>query len=832
MAENLNLCLHGHFYQPPRENPWIEEIEPQESARPYHNWNARIHFECYLPNAKARVLDEKGQVVDIVNNFKKISFNFGPTLLAWLQAHYPDTYQDILAADRVSVAQHQGHGNAIAQVYNHMIMPLANRRDKITQVLWGLAEFKLRFQRDAESIWLSETACNEETMEVLVEAGVKYIILAPHQAECVKSLAGGDWIDVSAGQIDPKKPYRCFLKKDPEKFIDIFFYDGPIAKAVGFEELLSDAKHFMGRLRGAVKVSDEPQLISVATDGETFGHHKAFGDRVLAYLLNIEAPRHDFKIVNYGEFLAACPPQDEVRIKEGDNGEGTSWSCAHGVARWKENCGCRGGGPADWNQNWRGPLREALDWLRDETAVLYEKHASLFLKDPWKARNDYIQVILERSEKNIAGFFDHHASRGLSKEERVICLKLLEMQRHSMLMYTSCGWFFTELSGIETVQIIQYAARVVQLAHETSGTFLEEEFLTRLAKAKSNIPEFKDGRGIYEKMVMPHVVTLHQVASFYAIHSLVDRKADHHDHFNLYCFRVQILHQRRESFGDLVMNFGRLKVTSKITGESSDLVFVAVHMGLYDFRCSVRPFTTLLEQEELEKEFFSGQEPLHLVELMRVIDRTFGEKYFSLKDLPRKERMRIILDLTHDMLDKISEAHEHLFDENRRMSEIYRAINLPIPEEMRYAAEHTLRKRMEAAVKELANYGFNPKKAANLQRIIETAKSFDVEVKIREASDFLTREMEKRTESLLEKLLPEMIMECLNIFKIAKKIKVELDPGRSQEHLFNLVKRWSADPSSLPPGVQHFAPSIVQLLTDLQINPEEFKQTVHSFANK
>lgn len=832
MKDNHNLCLHGHFYQPPRENPWIEEIEPQESARPYHDWNERIHFECYLPNAKARVLDDKGQVIDIVNNFKKISFNFGPTLMAWLESHYPDTYEDILAADRVSLEQHQGHGNAIAQVYNHIIMPLANRRDKVTQVRWGLEEFRHRFKRDSESIWLAETACNEETLEVLVEAGIRYIILAPHQAEGVRPLGDENWTDVSDGQIDPKKPYRCFLKKNPEKFVDIFFYDGPIAKAVGFEELLFDAKHFMSRLRGALKSADEPQLISVATDGETFGHHKAFGDRVLAYLLNTEAGKHDFKVVNYGEYLASHPPQEEVKLKEGAHHEGTSWSCAHGVGRWKENCGCRGGGPAEWHQNWRKPLREALDWLRDEIAAVFEKQGSLYFKDPWTARNDYIRVILNRSEKNVSDFFVRHSTRALEKTEKVTCLKLLEMQRHAMLMYTSCGWFFTELSGIETVQIIQYAARVLQLAHETSGTALEEEFLTRLSKAKSNLSEFKDGRGIYEKLVLPHIVTLHQVASFYAIHSLVDKDSDHHDLFSLYCFHVQILHQHRESFGDLMMNFGRLRVTSKITGEEADLVFIAVHMGLYDFRCSVRPFTNLIELEELEKEFFGSHEPLHLVELMRVIDRCFGEKYFSLKDLPRRERMKIIFDLTHDMIEKISEAHEHLFDENRRMSEIYRAINLPIPEEMRYAAEHTLRKRMESAVKDLANYGFNPKKALTLQRIIETAKSFDVEIKIREASHFLTQELEKRTESLLGSMSLEVLTECLNIHKIAKKIKVELEQGRSQEHLFNLMKRWIANPAAFSGRMQELAPAMTQLLIDLQINPEEFKQTLHAFSHK
>ncbi len=342
------ICIHGHFYQPPRENAWIEAIELQDSAHPYHDWNERIYHECYRPNTRARIFNDRQQIVNIVNNFERMSFNVGPTLMSWLEEKHPETYRRILAADKTSVDQHHGHGNALAQVYNHMIMPLASRRDKVTQVRWGVADFKKRFGRDPEGIWLAETAVNEETLEVLAEEGMHFTILAPHQAEAVRAM-GGEWRDAAHGNIDPRRPYRCFLKKDPARFVDIFFYDGPISKAVAFEDLLSDTRHFMGRLESAVLREDSrPQLIHAAADGETYGHHKPWAERSLAYLLFHEAEVRGYRIVNYAEFLAENPPVEEVRLQSGDHGEGTSWSCEHGVKRWKQHCGCRGVGPAEW----------------------------------------------------------------------------------------------------------------------------------------------------------------------------------------------------------------------------------------------------------------------------------------------------------------------------------------------------------------------------------------------------------------------------------------------------------------------------------------------------
>ncbi|MBI3999105.1 MAG: DUF3536 domain-containing protein, partial [Candidatus Omnitrophica bacterium] len=399
-SKEAYLAIHGHFYQPPRENPWTDEVEPQKGAEPYHDWNEKIYHECYLPNTQAKIFDEKGKIVRVVNNFEKMSFNIGPTLLSWLEKKHPDVYQAIIKADQKSRLEHGGHGNALAQVYNHMIMPLANHRDQVTQVKWGIQEFKHRYGRDPEGMWLPETACNEETLEVLADEGIKFTILAPQQANVVKNFRSGSWHDVSSGIIDPRFPYRLFVKGDPGKFIDIFFYDGPIARELSFGSLAFEAKYFANALdKAKAKTEARAQLIHVATDGETFGHHKAFGERALAFLLNSEAPKRGYRIVNYGEFLQSHPPRFEVHINEGEDEDGTSWSCTHGLKRWKEHCGCHTGGPAEWNQRWRKPLRESLDWLRDELVEIYELQGAKVFKDVWAARNDYIKMILSPSDK-------------------------------------------------------------------------------------------------------------------------------------------------------------------------------------------------------------------------------------------------------------------------------------------------------------------------------------------------------------------------------------------------------------------------------------------------
>ena len=490
------ICVHGHFYQPPREEPWLEAVEGQESAHPYHDWNERIAAECYAANVASPVLDSEGRVAKVINNYTRISFDFGPTLLSWLEENGPEVYRAILAADRQSQAAFSGHGSALAQAYNHIILPLANRRDKHTQVLWGRRDFEHRFQRPPEGMWLPETAVDLETLDTLAELGIRFTILSAHQAWRVRRIGSSVWREVS-GRVDPTMAYE--LRLPSGRRINLFFYDGPISRGVALEGLLHQGEHFVHRLLSAfVEERAWPELVHIATDGETYGHHHPLGNMALAYALD-HIVSHDLaQLTNYGEYLARHPPSHLVEIVEN-----TSWSCAHGLERWKRDCGCKAGDHPEWNQGWRRPLREALDWLRDTLARNFDRLGRQVFKDPWAARNDYIDVILERSVERFERLLATHAAHRLDQREKVTALKMLEVQRHAMLMYTSCGWFFNELSGPETVQVIRHAARAVELAEESFGEALEADFLERLEEAKSNIEEHRDGRRTYERFVRP-----------------------------------------------------------------------------------------------------------------------------------------------------------------------------------------------------------------------------------------------------------------------------------------------------------------------------------------
>jgi len=500
--KNLFLVIHGHFYQPPREDPWTGEIEYQPSAAPLHDWNERIYQECYKPNTEAVVSDSHNNVIRHENNFEYYSFNFGPTLLSWLEEKHPHRLKMIIEADKKSVTEHNGHGNAFAQVYNHIIMPLANERDKITQIKWGVEDFRYRFGREPEGMWLAETACNDDTLEALIEEEIKFTVLDPSQANKVRKINGGEWLDVSAGNIDTKQPYRYFSQKEPGKFMNIFFYDGLLSKNIAFDDYVSNAERLMDRIKTInLDNNHKDQLIASAVDGETFGHHKHFTERTIAYLLSELAPNEGYKVTNFGEYLETHSPIHEVKIKRGRNGEGTSWSCAHGIGRWQEDCGCGGGEPG-WNQQWRKPLRETLDWLRDELAKITEEEGGKYLKDVWKARNDYRKYVLNPARSEAEKFLFFNAKQFLTEAESETCLKIMDMQHNAMLMFTSCGWFFSDISGMETMIILRFASRAMELAKEISGIDLEPEFLEKIKAAKSNLPQHRDGKHIYETKIL------------------------------------------------------------------------------------------------------------------------------------------------------------------------------------------------------------------------------------------------------------------------------------------------------------------------------------------
>lgn len=489
---NKYVCIHGHFYQPPRESPWLEDIEQQDSAAPYHDWNERITAECYWPNAQARIINQGGDTEQSVNNYEKISFNFGPTLLRWLKLKHPALLQRIIEADQKSCHRFNGHGNAMAQAYHHLIMPLANQRDKLTEICWGIADFKYYFQRQPEGLWLPETAVDLETLDLMQQQGIKFTILSPRQAKKIRHLKSDTWSD----QLELGIPY---LQRLPSgQSMVILFYDGQVSQAVAFEHLLVDGGSFAERLMIQDSATHHDHyLVNIATDGETYGHHHAFGDMSLAFAIQCLENSQRVQLTNYAAFIELYPPEFEVDIIPY-----SSWSCEHGVARWQSNCGCHQN--AGWHQQWRAPLREALDGLRDQLANLYEQEMSQWFDDPWLVRNHYIQVIHE--PYSINRFLKQQASRTLNHAEKIQVVKWLEMQHYALLMYTSCGWFFDDISGLETVQILRYAGRAIELAQQLTGDQFEADFLRKLALAASNLPEFEHGERVYQRFVKPYLV--------------------------------------------------------------------------------------------------------------------------------------------------------------------------------------------------------------------------------------------------------------------------------------------------------------------------------------
>jgi alpha-amylase/alpha-mannosidase (GH57 family) len=681
------VCIHGHFYQPPRENPWLEAIERQDSARPYHDWNERITAECYGPNALSRIL-EGDRIVRIVNNYARISFNVGPTLLSWMEKEAPEVYRSIQDADRESAARFGGHGSALAQAYNHMIMPLANRRDQVTQVRWGLADFRRRFGREPEGMWLPETAVDVASLEVLAGHGIKFTVLAPSQAAAVRVKGEEEWEELDGASIDPTRPYELPLPSG--RSIVAFFYDGPISRAVAFERLLHRGEDFAGRLlTGFSETRDWPQLVHIATDGETYGHHHRFGDMALAYALHHLEDGGEVKLANYGQYLEHHPPTHQARVHEN-----TSWSCAHGVERWRSDCGCSSG-RAGWNQRWRGPLRAALDWLRDELAGPYETHLAPLLGDPWQARDASIEVVLDRSSGAREHFLATHARGELSAAETVCVWKLLEMQRHLMLMYTSCGWFFDDLSGLETVQVLQYAARALQLAREALGHDLEEGFVSRLAEAVSNVPEHGDGRQVFAKLVKPAAVDLLRVGGHYAISSLFHKQGSR---ARVYCYSVERLEHRALRAGEARLAAGWTSVSSEITGESEPLTYGVLHWGDHNVNGGVRPFGGLEAYKQMETEVAEAFGQADFPQVVRLLDKHFGTSTYSLRTLFADERRAVLDQVLRASVEEAEAANRQVYERRAPLMRFLTSLGMPLPGPFRASAELVLNAYLREAL--------------------------------------------------------------------------------------------------------------------------------------
>lgn len=775
------LTIHGHFYQPPRENPWLEDIELQDSAKPFHDWNERISYECYNPNAVSRVLDHQNRIIEIVNNYSLMSFNFGPTLMSWLEQNDHKTYERIIKADCQSVQEHSGHGNAIAQNYNHIIMPLANERDKYTQVIWGIKDFQYRFGRMPEGMWLAETAIDDETAEVMVNAGIKFTVLSPYQALKVKEMSNkkAEWQDVSWGNVDPARAYRYYLKNDPEKYLDIFFYDGAISKSVAFDHLLKDGEKFIRRLSDGVSDSrDYNQLVNIATDGESYGHHTKFGDMALSYVLKIKAEQAGFKLTNYAEYLEKEPPRYEVLLKEP-----SSWSCFHGVERWNSDCGCSTGSQPGWNQKWRKPLRQALDYLRDELEEIYETSSSKYFDDPWDARNEYIDVILDRSEDSINKFFERVQKYNLSDSEKTEAIKLLELQRQEMLMYTSCGWFFCEVSGIETTQILKYSARAIQLAEEFSDKDLETGFLEILSEAKSNIFELGSGKNIYELYVKPSTVSLKQVVSHWAISSLYE---DYSDETDIYCYKINKLDYRRFRKGRSDLVLGRIEIKSKVTLEQNDKIFAMLHFGGGDFHCAIKDFSGNSDYNKIKASLTSKYNSATMTEVIREIDEQFGKDYNTLKDLFIKERRFIVNELLQDKLEKFSSSFVNMYSEGRTPIMQLQEIDLEVPEEFRLVAEYTLSKQFNQTILEAAKV-LDEDTVQKTLDVKNEANKLGAKLDKKPAQEIFNEKITRNLAVLADNLEVHQAQKVLNLLTVSKQLEVEPCVREAQNIYFGKI---------------------------------------------
>ncbi|MEO0836818.1 MAG: DUF3536 domain-containing protein, partial [Cyanobacteria bacterium J06642_3] len=774
------------YYQPPRENPYLNAIERQPGAAPAHNWNERIYHECYRPNAFARVLNDQGQVIDIVNNFEYLSFNVGPTLMSWLEKYDLEVYKKVIEGDRLSKTRLNGHGNAIAQVYNHIILPLANKQDKYTQIRWGKADFQQRFGRDPEGMWLAETAIDYPTVEALIDEEIRFIILAPSQAERCRVLptvenSNPQWHEVGGSQIDPTHPYRCFIKDG--RYIDIFFYDGPISRDMGFSNALNDADNLAKRLNQAIRRDQrQSQLISVATDGETFGHHKGGTEKCLAYAFTEVFVGKSWTVTNYAHYLSINPPTWEVVLKPV-----TAWSCSHGVERWRSDCGCGGGGT--WQQKWRKPLRDSLDWLRDRLIPIFENKGENIFIDPWLARDEYVSLIdSARSHDQVEAFLERHQIRPLSKEARIEALMLLEMQRHCLLMYTSCGWFFDEISRPEGVQILRYASRAIELASEISGINLQPEFIQLLAKAPSNVEKFGDGAQIYRQLVIPSQISLEQVAAHYAISSLFNRYATSE---SIYCYRAEQLDYQRQQVGTMSLAIGQVKITSETTWVEQNFTFAVLHLGGCDFNCCIQPFLGKLAdviamRQELFRVFQQGSSS----QTIMTISRLYGEPSFNLQHLFPEERHMVMRKLTDSTKKRLSELYAQVYRENHSIILAFQNENLPIPQELRIAAEVSFTNSLDEAI---ALLELNVENLEQIERHLQQVEAVVLEVVQLNCQLRKTDKAKKVLEQLLIRLLWQILHDgdpnnltrevksAQKIIDISKQLQLGINLDRTQE---------------------------------------------------
>jgi len=771
---NKYICIHGHFYQPPRENPWLDEVELQDSAYPYHDWNERITTECYAPNTASRVFDNEGRIKNIVNNYSSISFNFGPTLLSWMKRHKPDVYDSIINADIESRKRFSGHGSAIAQVYNHIIMPLANSRDKRTQIIWGIKDFQYHYKRFPEGMWLAETAVDLESLDIMSELGIKFTILAPHQAHMIKKIDSNKWQDVSGQKIDPKRPYLLNLPSG--RTIAIFFYDGPISSDVSFQDTLKNGENFASRLLDSFSTLNEDQILNIATDGETYGHHHKYGEMALTYCINHIESNNLAKITIYGEFLEKHPPVYEVEIFEN-----SSWSCSHGIERWRSDCGCNIGENSSWNQKWRAPLREAMDWLRDTLIPLYEKEISLFVRDPWELRNNYIKVIHNRSEKNINRFISQYALRKLNNNEKIKFLKLLEIQRQTQLMYTSCGWFFDEISRIEPKQIMSYAACAIQTAKELSSLDFEPDFLKFLNKAPSNNIEFKNGESVYNRFIKPSISDLLRVGAHYAVSSLFK---EYHEKTNLFCYTAKSSIYDLKEAGIQRIAIGKAEILSHITFDKISISFTILHLGDHNIIGGVHCFLDNTQFLKMKEEIDNAFMVSNITSVINLIEKHFGKNNYSLWHIFKDEQRQILNHLIQSTIKERESSFKHAFKQYYPIMQVMKEMSIPLPKAFHATTEFTL----NSEISDLFNK--EDMDLNKLKNLIDEVKRWSIDIDKKTFNFIATKKINSLLSEFLEKTDDiDLLKNISEMMKILKPLDLDLQLWEAQNIYFAIIEK-------------------------------------------
>lgn len=794
---NKYLCIHGHFYQPPRENAWLEEIEIQDSASPFHDWNERITHECYRPNGTSRILSKNNRITDIVNNYSKISFNFGPTLLSWMEHNAPDVYSAILKADKLSMKHFGGHGSAMAQVYNHIIMPLADRQDQITQVRWGLEDFKSRFGRDAEGMWLSETAVNTETLEVLAEHGVKFTVLAPRQAKRHRKIGSNSW----SNSVDTKRHYVCKLPGG--KQIILFFYDGERSQDVAFKGLLKNGREFAESLVSSFDSRSEEQLVHIATDGESYGHHHRHGDMALAFCCRYIETHGLAQLTNYAQYMNLVEADHEVEIHEN-----TSWSCYHGIERWKSNCGC--GNESGYHQRWRAPLRKSLNWLRDRLKEVYQKEMSPYSDDLWGLRDEYIKVILNRKRKFVDQFLEEHLKQPLDKDQKSLVIRLLEMQRQSLLMFTSCGWFFDEVSRIETVQILQYANRAIQLAERVSGVQLEDQFVEKLDKAESNIRALKSAAKIYETDIQPKRISLTKVGMHYAVASLFDENPERLRILNYSCISDPF---ERYTAGVQILAIGKTSISSLVTLSQKRFSFAVLYLGQHQIIGSAADISDDTFKE-MRVEIVRAFKESRVYKVVDIMQQYFGGSNFSFFELFKDAQTKVLAKILGNNIESAAGSYKRIYERNYNILNVMHSAGLVVPPVLKQNTEMLISLELVRSLRK-PNADLR-----NLSHLVEEVQKWQIPVDKKQ----LAYETTNKINGLISSFSKDpddikILTDISGILNLVKQIDIDASLNELQNQLLQIsnecAEKWS---NSNQPSHHLLLDTLLKLATEVELD--------------